>query len=89
MIIWRMREALDPANGELLQLPKDDELKTQLCAAKWSFTKQGIKIESKEDIIERLGRSPDDADATCMANINTPKRIKRREKINYPKMSIA
>lgn len=73
MVIWRMREALDPANGELIALPPDDDLRKDLCAAKWTFTKQGIKVESKDDIISRLHRSPDYGDALCYANIDTPR----------------
>ena len=72
MVIWRMREALDPANGELICLPNDPELIEDLCCARWTFTKQGIKVESKEDIIARLHHSPDKGDAVCYANINTP-----------------
>lgn len=73
MVIWRMREVLDPANGELIALPPDDELVRDLCSAKWTFGKSGIKVESKEDIIKRLSRSPDRGDAVCYANIDTPK----------------
>ena len=73
MVIWRMRESLDPANGELIALHPDEDLCRDLCAAKWTFTKQGIKVESKEDIIARLHRSPDDGDAVCYANIDTPR----------------
>ncbi len=73
MVIWRMKEALDPANGELISLPPDDALRQDLCAATWTFTKQGIKVESKDDIIARIGRSPDDGDAVCYANIDTAK----------------
>lgn len=83
MVIWRMREALDPANGELIQLPPDDDLRKDLCAAKWSFTKQGITVESKDDIIKRIKRSPDRGDAVCYANIDTPKETKTGKKINF------
>lgn len=72
MIHWRMREALDPSNGELIALPPDKDLKIDLCCAKWSYTKAGVKVESKEDIIARIHRSPDDGDAVMMANIDTP-----------------
>lgn len=75
LLIWRMREALDPANGQMIALPPDKELRNDLCSYKWSFTKQGIKIESKEDIIKRLGRSPDKGDAVCYANVDTPKSV--------------
>jgi len=32
-----------------------------------------IKVESREDIIDRVGRSPDRATAVVLANIDTPK----------------
>lgn len=83
MLIWRMREALDPANGELLALPDDQELIDDLCSAKWSFTKQGIKVESKEDIISRLHHSPDKGDAVCYANIDTPVANKEYTPIDF------
>ena len=60
---WAMREALDPENGINLALPPDRELKADLCAPRWKLTPRGIQIESKEDIIKRLGRSPDCGDA--------------------------
>jgi len=82
MLYWRMREALDPSNGELISLPDDPNLKKELCSPKWSFGKQGIKVESKEDIIARLGHSTDDADSICYANIDTPKKTKKWGKLN-------
>jgi len=81
---WRMREALDPANGELISLPNDDDLLIQLTCLTWSFTKQGIKVESKEDVYDRIQRSTDDADAIIYANVDTPKSVKSRQAINYP-----
>lgn len=73
MIIWRMREALDPAYDEKIALPPDDELRRDLCTPKWSFGKGGIKVETKEEIMKRLRRSPDRGDAVCYANIDTMK----------------
>ena len=64
---WKLREALDPDHGDGLALPPDPELLADLCAPKWSLTTGGILIESKEDIIERLGRSPDCGDALALA----------------------
>ena len=64
---WRVREALDPAGDVLLALPDDDELAKELRAPRWSLTPYGIQVESKDDIIERLGRSPDKADALTIA----------------------
>lgn len=74
MMWWRMRESLDPANGMLIALPDDDDLLIQLTCLTWSFTKQGIKVESKEDVYDRIQRSTDDADAVIMANIDTMKK---------------
>jgi hypothetical protein len=36
-------------------------------APKWSLSASGIMIESKDDIIERIGRLPDCGDAVVMA----------------------
>jgi len=33
---------------------------------------QGIKVEPKEDIVKRLGRSPDCADAVVLAILRPP-----------------
>lgn len=83
MLWWRMREALDPANGEMISLPPDRDLKIQLAAPKWTFGKSGIKVESKEDIYDRIQRSTDDADAVVYANSDTPKKIGNRSKTNF------
>lgn len=72
-IWWRMREALDPMSPEPIDLPPDPMILADLCAPKWQLGKNGILIESKEDIKERIGRSPDDGDAICLANITTVK----------------
>lgn len=64
---WRLREALDPDYDATLALPPDKELLGDLCAPKWSIRTGKIYIESKEEIIKRLGRSPDCADAVAIA----------------------
>jgi len=64
---WKLREALDPVSGDMLALPPDPELAADLAAPKWSLTAGGILIESKEDISERIGRSPDCGDALALA----------------------
>jgi hypothetical protein len=67
---WRMREALDPVNGDMLALPPDAELLADLCTPRINaraIEQRGeIQIESKEDIRRRLGRSPDKGDAVVM-----------------------
>jgi len=64
---WSFREALDPELGDNVALPPDAELLADLCAAKWKLRTNGIQIEAKEDIVKRIGRSPDCADAVVLA----------------------
>jgi hypothetical protein len=65
---WKLRECLDPVHGEHLALPPDSELLADLCAPRYKLTAAGIQLEAKEDIVQRLGRSPDAADAVVLAN---------------------
>ena len=69
---WALREALDPANDTGLALPNDRELLAELCAPKWKLQGHRIRVESREDIIDRTGRSPDRATAVVLAWRNTP-----------------
>lgn len=64
---WMVREVLDPDNGDNFALPDDPELREELCAPRFIVTAAGIQIEPKEKIKERLGRSPDKADAFALA----------------------
>jgi len=68
---WRLREALDPQTGDELCLPPDSELLADLTAPRWSLQSGRIKIESKEDIQKRIGRSTDCGDAVVLANIES------------------
>jgi hypothetical protein len=65
---WRMREELDPGQdgGSILALPADASIKADLAAPRWELTTRGIKIEDKDEIRKRLGRSPDEGDAIVM-----------------------
>lgn len=69
---WSMREALDPEKGDGIMLPDDSELRNDLCAPRWTMRTNGIQIESKEDIIKRIGRSPDAGDAVVLARYSAP-----------------
>jgi len=61
---WALRDALDPKFDCKLALPPDDELLEELTSIKWELKSNGkIKIEEKEKIKQRLGRSPDKADS--------------------------
>lgn len=71
---WRLREALDPNSNRGLALPPDDKLRADLTAPKWRLVGQRIQVESREEIIKRIGRSPDRGTAVCLALFDTPKR---------------
>ncbi len=56
---WKFREMLDPVHGDNICLPDDAEMRADLCIARYKVTTQGIIVEPKEEIMKRLGRSPD------------------------------
>lgn len=66
--LWRLREALDPEQegGSIVALPREPGLLGELSAARYRVELAGIRIEPKERIIARLGRSPNMADAVMM-----------------------
>lgn len=72
-IYWKMREALDPDYGDSIILPPDRELKADLCCPRWKLSARGIQVESKEELVKRIGRSPDKGDAFVYANIVSAK----------------
>lgn len=67
---WRMRDALDPQGGDDIALPPDTELLADLCSARYEVSSAGVKVEDKEEIKARIGRSPDIGEAVMMANFN-------------------
>lgn len=87
---WSLREALDPASGDDIALPPDPELLADLCAPKWSMRLRGIQVEEKEDIIKRLRRSPDCADAVVLASLITDHlaRLRKAKPVALPKTSL-
>ncbi|MFJ4469563.1 hypothetical protein ACIP2X_19010 [Streptomyces sp. NPDC089424] len=67
---WKLRELLDPAFGAELALPPDDLLVADLTTPTWDITTgvpPKIKVEPKDDVTARLGRSPDRGDAVAMS----------------------
>ena len=68
---WKFREELDPTNDTGIALPPDDALRADLCTPRWRYTARGCIIESKDDIIRRIERSPDRGDAVVYASIAT------------------
>lgn len=62
---WELRDRLEEGR---CALPDDEELSDELCAVQWSWTEQQrIRLEDKQDLRNRIGRSPDKADAVVMA----------------------
>lgn len=75
---WQFRELLDPANDTGIALPPDStefgaQLRKELCAPKWSVSGMTIQVESREDIIKRIGKSPDLASGVILAAMDVPK----------------
>lgn len=62
---WKVREMLEKKK---IALPDDDELISELASIRYQITPKGqIKIEQKDEIKKRTGRSPDKADALVLA----------------------
>lgn len=66
---WRMRDALDPIDGDDIALPPDREMLADLCSARYSVTSAGVQIEKKEDIKVRIARSPDKGESIMLSNM--------------------
>lgn len=67
---WNLRELLDPAYDSPLMLPDDDLLVSDLTAPTYAYLSgvpPKIQVEPKDDVSEKLGRSPDRGDAVAMA----------------------
>ncbi len=69
---WNMRQLLDPAydeeRGFQISLPDDSDLRAELVAPGYTSMSDGrVKVESKDDIRKRIGRSTNRADAVVMS----------------------
>lgn len=66
---WKFREALDPdqPGGSPIALPDDRHLVADLTAPSFEAPGKVIELEPKDDVVKRLGRSPDRGDAVVMA----------------------
>jgi hypothetical protein len=74
--IWKFREALDLSQpgGSPIALPDSPTMVADLTAPTYEVTPRGYKVESKEDVCARLGRSTDEGDAVVMAWTSGAKR---------------
>jgi hypothetical protein len=91
---WMMREALDPANNTGIALPPGRQLLVELCAPTWELQGSVVYVEGREQIIKRIGRSPDQASAYILALIDTPKRrsieaANKRSALDYNPLAAA
>lgn len=74
---WTLREYFDPTYGENIAIPPDDRLLGDLTAPQYNVTSGGkIKVETKEEVYERIGRSTDAADAVMQAFWKEPQGIR-------------
>src|SRR3990167_1188164 len=73
--LWLFREDLDPGQpgGSQIALPDDPVLLADLTSPKFEPTPTGIRVENKEDVVDRLGRSTDRGDAVVMSWWEGPK----------------
>lgn len=72
-LIWKIREALDPTNNTGICLPNNKRLLADLCAYTWELRGAKIYVHSREEVYDKIGRSPDHASALALAMIPTPK----------------
>ena len=74
---WNLRELFE--TGDIDLDPEDEDLAAQLVAIKYKTTSAGkIQIENKKEMIARLGKSPDDADAVDLAFLKIPEVKKQK-----------
>jgi hypothetical protein len=66
---WNLREMLDPKNHEDVALPPDNDLVEDLTIPKWlpEDSHGRTRLEPKDSVKDRLGRSPDAGDSVAMA----------------------
>lgn len=77
---WKLREILDPNSGANIAIQRNEKLRIQLCASKQQMKGAKMWIESKESVKERIGMSPDLADALLFA-IFEPKLTPQKRKV--------
>lgn len=68
-VFWHLRDLFKPDNGKsLISIPEDGELINELSEIRYYYSSERkIRIEDKEDMKKRLGRSPDKADSLALA----------------------
>ena len=85
---WKFREALDPdqSGGARVALPDDQMMVSDLTAPTYEVIRQNgrlcVKVEAKEEVKKRLGRSTDRGDAVVMAWFDGAKNVQTSGKVN-------
>ena len=79
-LIWKFREALDPRNDTGICLPPDQRLRADLAAYTWEPRGAAVFVHSRDDIVKRIGRSPDWASAYALALMERPKMRSMRDR---------
>ena len=83
-LFWAVRDWLNPDHNTAAMLPPDSSIFEEATEIKWSFLSNGkIIIEPKDDIVARLGHSPDEFDA--LANTFHPEAVELSESIKNPR----
>ena len=73
---WQLREDLERGR---IALKPNDRLKRELLSITWALKAGIIMVESKEDLRDRIGRSPDEMDAVVYANWVRPRGRQKEE----------
>lgn len=78
---WGFREALDPEQpgGSHIVLPPDRELLSDLTSPTYEIGSNGIKLETKAKLTDRLKRSTNRGDAVVMSWFDGPKAVSHRK----------
>jgi len=71
---WKLRDAIRPDGEELLAIPSSHgKLCSELASIEWTVNSAGrILMEPKEKLKQRIGRSPDHADALALTYAGPP-----------------
>lgn len=80
-LVWRLMEALNPEQDDPIMLPDDLQLSLDLAAYRYSVSSGKISIWPKAEMKKRIGRSPDDGDAVCLALLDTVKEEPLRDQL--------
>jgi hypothetical protein len=92
-LAWKLRELFDPANDTGVAIPPNSRLRKELTTPRWWPQGRVVHIETRDEIIKRLGWSPDMFTAVMFAAMDVPK-VKvlqiasmREDVINYDPMA--